>query len=303
MPLAARRRPGSRSSTRTGLLSRESVHVCQSQRQSGEPSSDFSANSARCPRHDVSLSEFKYNRGTEIFGEAEPAEYIYQVIDGAVRSYKLLSDGRRQINAFHLSGDIFGLENRDAHRFTAEAIVDTTVRLVKRASLTHVAETDATVARDLLNMTATNLQHAEDHMLLLGRKTSLERVAAFLLEMDRRLTAAGIMALPMCRRDIADYLGLTLETVSRALSALHDKGILGFHRPDPAADRAARPAEARRARPLGRDVRQSRSALDRRMVQDRLAQHLEDHRRRPAEQQYAVHRRHRTEQTPLPRPA
>jgi CRP/FNR family nitrogen fixation transcriptional regulator len=177
---------------------------------------------------DVNLSEFKYSRGAEIFGEAEPAEYIYQVIDGSVRSYKLLSDGRRQINAFHLLGDIFGLEAGATHRFTAEAIVDTTVRLVKRISLTHIAETDATVARDLLNMTANNLQHAEDHMLLLGRKTSLERVAAFLLEMDHRLTAAGVMALPMCRRDIADYLGLTLETVSRALSVLQDKGILGF---------------------------------------------------------------------------
>ena len=65
-------------------------------------------------------------------------------------------------------------------------------------------------------------------MLLLGRKTSIERVAAFLIEMDKRLTAAGILALPMCRRDIADYLGLTLETVSRALSRLHDLGILGF---------------------------------------------------------------------------
>jgi CRP/FNR family transcriptional regulator, nitrogen fixation regulation protein len=176
---------------------------------------------------DVLLSEFKYNRGAEIFGEAEPAEYVYQVVDGAVRSYKLLSDGR-QINAFHLVGDIFGLETDGIHRFTAEAIVETTVRLVKRVSLAHVAEQDATVARDLLNMTATNLQHAENHMLLLGRKTSLERVAAFLLEMDRRLTAAGVMALPMCRRDIADYLGLTLETVSRALSLLHDKGLLGF---------------------------------------------------------------------------
>ena len=174
------------------------------------------------------LSEFKYNRGAEIFGEAEPAEYVYQVVEGAVRSYKLLSDGRRQIGAFHLVGDIFGLENGSAHRFTAEAIVDTTVRLAKRVSLEHVAEEDATVARDLLDMTTNNLQHAENHMLLLGRKTSLERVAAFLLEMDSRLNAAGVMALPMSRRDIADYLGLTLETVSRALSCLHEKGILGF---------------------------------------------------------------------------
>ena len=179
-------------------------------------------------RANISLNEFKYSKGTEIYGESEPAEYVYQVTEGAVRSYKLLSDGRRQIGAFHLVGDIFGLENGAAHRFTAEAIVDTTVRLMKRCSLEHVAETDATVALDLLNMTTTNLRHAEDHMLLLGRKTSLERVAAFLLEMDHRLTAAGVMALPMSRRDIADYLGLTLETVSRALSTLQDKGILGF---------------------------------------------------------------------------
>src|ERR1700722_12281344 len=177
---------------------------------------------------EVLLSEFKYNRSAEIFGEAEPAEYIYQVIEGSVRSYKLLSDGRRQINAFHLVGDIFGLENGDPHRFTAEAIVDTFVRLARRVSLSHIAETDAMIARELLKMTASNLQRAEEDMLLLGRKTSLERVAAFLLEMDRRLTAAGVMALPMCRRDIADYLGVTLETVSRALSVLHDKGVLGF---------------------------------------------------------------------------
>jgi CRP/FNR family transcriptional regulator, nitrogen fixation regulation protein len=177
---------------------------------------------------EITPSEFKYHRSAEIFGEGEPAEYVYQVVEGAVRSCKLLSDGRRQIGAFHLAGDMFGLENGDVHRFTAEAIVDTAVRLVKRVSLAHVAENDATIARDLLNMTARNLRHAEDHMLLLGRKTSLERVAAFLLEMDCRLTAAGVMALPMCRRDIADYLGLTLETVSRALSTLHHKGVLGF---------------------------------------------------------------------------
>jgi CRP/FNR family nitrogen fixation transcriptional regulator len=176
----------------------------------------------------VSLNTFTYKKGSEIYGEREPAEYVYQVKSGAVRSYKLLSDGRRQIGAFHLAGDIFGLENGNQHRFTTEAIVTTTVRLIKRQSLEGVAESDAMVARNLLSMTTSNLQHAEDHMLLLGRKTSLERVAAFLLEMDKRLTAAGVMALPMSRRDIADYLGLTLETVSRALSRLHELGILGF---------------------------------------------------------------------------
>jgi CRP/FNR family nitrogen fixation transcriptional regulator len=176
----------------------------------------------------VSLNEFTYKKGTEIYGEKEPADSVYQVKMGAVRSYKLLSDCRRQIGAFHLVGDIFGLENGAEHRFTAEAIVNTTVRLVKRRSLEIAAESDAMVSHNLLSMTTINLQHAEDHMLLLGRKTSLERVAAFLIEMDRRLTAAGVMPLPMSRRDIADYLGLTLETVSRALSRLHELDIIEF---------------------------------------------------------------------------
>jgi CRP/FNR family transcriptional regulator, nitrogen fixation regulation protein len=175
----------------------------------------------------VRVTEFTYGRGAEIYGEAEPAEYVYQVKTGAVRSYKLLSDGRRQIGAFHLSGDIFGLENGDVHRFTTEALVETTVRLIRREHLEEAANGDAVVARNLLSMTTSNLEHAENHMLLLGRKTSMEKVAAFLLEMDKRLPA-GVMALPMSRRDIADYLGLTVETVSRALSCLHEHGVLDF---------------------------------------------------------------------------
>ncbi|MGY3238922.1 MULTISPECIES: helix-turn-helix domain-containing protein [unclassified Bradyrhizobium] len=173
-------------------------------------------------------TEFSYRKDEEIYGEDEPAEYVYQVITGAVRSYKLLSDGRRQIGAFHLPGDVFGLESGASHRLAAEAIIDTTVRLVKRASLEKASGTDAQVAHKLWTMTASELRHAENHMLLLGRKTAMERVATFLLEMDRRLAVAGMMALPMCRRDIGDYLGLTLETVSRALSQLHAQGILGF---------------------------------------------------------------------------
>lgn len=173
-------------------------------------------------------SEFSYHKNEEIFGDDEPAEYVYQVVSGYVRTYKLLSDGRRQIGSFHLPGDVFGLESEATHRLAAEAIVDTTVRLVKRAALEKAATTDVQVARKLWDMTAAELNHAENHMLLLGRKTAMEKVAAFLLEMDRRLAGAGMLALPMCRRDIGDYLGLTLETISRALSQLHSGGILGF---------------------------------------------------------------------------
>jgi CRP/FNR family transcriptional regulator, nitrogen fixation regulation protein len=173
-------------------------------------------------------TEFSYKKDEEIYGEDEPAEYVYQVISGSVRTYKLLSDGRRQIGAFHLPGDVFGLESGTIHRLAAEAIVDTTVRLVKRRSLEQAATVDVNVARKLWAMTAGDLRHAEDHMLLLGRKTAMERVATFLLEMDRRLSVTGMMALPMSRRDIGDYLGLTLETVSRALSQLHGQGVLVF---------------------------------------------------------------------------
>lgn len=176
----------------------------------------------------VASDQLTCTKGTEIYREKEPADYIYQVTVGAVRSYKRLSDGRRQIGAFHLIGDIFGLENGNEHRFTAEAIVDTKVRVIKRAGLEDRAVRDPAVAGHLLRMTTDLLQHAEDHLLLLGRKNAVEKVAAFLIEMDTRMTASAAMTLPMSRRDIADYLGLQLETVSRALSQLRAAGVLKF---------------------------------------------------------------------------
>jgi CRP/FNR family nitrogen fixation transcriptional regulator len=176
----------------------------------------------------VFCSEFKYRRGTEVFGEGEDAIYVYQIISGAVRTYKLLSDGRRQINSFHLPGDIFGIENGASHRFSAEAVVETRVRITRRRALFETMTKRLEGGADVLSLITRNLQHAENHMLLLGRKTALERVAAFLLEMDERLDHPNVMALPMSRRDIADYLGLTLETVSRALSTLRDEEMLRF---------------------------------------------------------------------------
>jgi CRP/FNR family nitrogen fixation transcriptional regulator len=173
------------------------------------------------------LTELTYKRGDTIFGEQEPAEYVYHVKKGAARRCKQLSGGRRQVVAFHLPGDIFGLENGDVHRFAAEAIVETTVRLIERQSLEAVGESDASTG-NLLSMANDNLRHAENHLLLLGRKNSMERVAAFLLEMDERITAVRVVSLPMSRRDIADYLGVTLETVSRAISQLHRSGVLDF---------------------------------------------------------------------------
>ena len=172
--------------------------------------------------------EASYDRDEEIYGEGEPAEYIYCVKRGAVRTFKLLRDGRRQIDAFHLPGEYFGLSARESHMLTAEAVVDSRVAIVKRRSLENAATHDADTACAMWRMAADELRNAQEHMLLLGRKSAMEKVVAFLLDMDRRLTVAGVLALPMCRRDIGDYLGLTLETVSRSLSALAQKGGISF---------------------------------------------------------------------------
>ena len=179
---------------------------------------------ADCPK--LIGAKVAYGRDQEIYGEAEEAECVYKVVSGAARTYKLLSDGRRQIDAFHLPGDLFGFISGPTHRLTAEAILDTVLMVFKRRALEYFAKSNTEVARQLWQLTANNLEHAEEHMLLLGRKTATERVAAFLLEMDGRKQRVGAISLPMPRRDIADYLGLTLETVSRIISQLQADGMV-----------------------------------------------------------------------------
>jgi len=162
-----------------------------------------------------------FGRNAEIYGENEPAEYFYKVIAGNVRTYKVLNDGRRQIGAFYLPGDIFGLEIDDLHTFSAEAIADSKILVMKRSTLIALAARDNAVARQLWTLTASELQRAQSHMMLLI-KTAQERVAGFLLEMAKRSAASNEIELPMSRQDIADYLGLTIETVSRTLTQLEN---------------------------------------------------------------------------------
>jgi CRP/FNR family transcriptional regulator, nitrogen fixation regulation protein len=159
-----------------------------------------------------------YPRNTEIFGENEPADYLYKVVSGNVRTYKILSDGRRQVGGFYLPGDLFGLEFADEHTLSAEAISDAKVLVVKRSALTALAGHDALVAQQLFNLTGRELRRVQDRILLLV-KSAQERVASFLLEMAERVSGNSI-DLPMSRQDIADYLGLTIETVSRTLTSL-----------------------------------------------------------------------------------
>lgn len=174
---------------------------------------------------EVGGARMTFARNAEIYGEGESAEFVYRVVSGAVRTSKLLSDGRRQIGAFHTAGELFGLEVGETHRFAAEAVVDTVVLVMKRSALLGLAARDPETARQLWAATAQNLDRANDHMLLLGRKSALEKLAAFLLEMSSRAGEGGcdagdVVELPMSRYDIADYLGLTIETVSRTLTQL-----------------------------------------------------------------------------------
>ena len=160
-----------------------------------------------------------FARNSEIYGEKERAEYLYKVLKGSVRTYKVLQDGRRQIGAFHLPGDVFGFEVGDEHTYSAEAIVDCQLLLVRRTLVAALAARDGSVARQLWAMTVAELQRAQDHIMLLV-KGAQERVAGFLLEMSKRSFDSDEINLPMSRQDIADYLGLTIETVSRSLTQL-----------------------------------------------------------------------------------
>jgi CRP/FNR family transcriptional regulator, nitrogen fixation regulation protein len=162
-----------------------------------------------------------FPRNAEIYGEGEPADYLYKVISGTVRTYKVLADGRRQIGAFYMTGDVFGLETGDEHTFSAEAISDAKVLVVKRSALVALAERDSDVARQLWALTGRELSRVQDHIMLLI-KTAQERVAGFLLEMADRASNGNALELPMSRQDIADYLGLTIETVSRTLTILEN---------------------------------------------------------------------------------
>jgi CRP/FNR family transcriptional regulator, nitrogen fixation regulation protein len=168
---------------------------------------------------DLMGAAMSYPRNTEIFGEGEPTDYLYKVISGSVRTYKILTDGRRQIGGFYLPADVFGLESGAEHTFSAEAITDTKLLVVKRSAVSALAGRDVGVARELFDLTSRELHRMQGRLLLLV-KSAQERVASFLLEMAERAATGNMVELPMSRQDIADYLGLTIETVSRTLSGL-----------------------------------------------------------------------------------
>lgn len=187
---------------------------------SGGPTRQVSDSIAFGPGLVLQGTRMHFQRNEEIFGQGEAADYVYRVVSGAVRTIRFSSDGRRQILNFYLPGDVFGLEYGNQHTLSAEAVADADLSLVRRSLIDTAATQDAAAARALIAMIQRQLQNAQEHALVLGRKGAGERVAAFLLQFSDRVTAQCEIDLPMSRADIADYLALTIETVSRAFTQM-----------------------------------------------------------------------------------
>ena len=174
-----------------------------------------------------------------LFTEGDAADSLYEVVSGVLRTYRMLPDGRRAITGFLFAGELLGVPCRDGYVYTAEAVTSVKVRSLARAKLLQLIDDSTSVRRDLLAVAYDEMCAAQDQMLLLARKTAEERVASFLLKVARRATADGSIStdltLPMPRLDIADYLGLTIETVSRLISKFKASGMIALLSPSKVA--------------------------------------------------------------------
>jgi CRP/FNR family transcriptional regulator len=167
-----------------------------------------------------------------IFSEGDSAGDVFNVTAGMVKLYKLLPDGRRQITGLLGMGDYLGMAVGDSYAYSAEALTDCWLCRFQRSQLEALLVELPQLQRRLFSMASNELRAAQDQMLLLGRKTAKERLCSFLLMLSRRAVSGGQKAspvmLPMTRADIADYLGLTIETVSRTLTLLKTSGLIAL---------------------------------------------------------------------------
>jgi len=169
-----------------------------------------------------------FTQDREIYGEGDQADTLFKIVSGVVRTCKFLSDGRRLIDAFHVAGDIFGVEAGADYSFSSEAVCDCTVISYRRRGLEASASHDASLSQALFSYAMRSLGRAQVHALLLGRRSAIEKVAAFLVDWATHSAERGTVTLEMGRQDIADYLGLTIETVSRTLSQFERDGLIAF---------------------------------------------------------------------------
>ena len=176
-------------------------------------------------------TRLSFSRNHEIYAEGDSADCWYKVVSGTVRVCKLLADGRRHIGEFCFSGDCFGIDSGGDRLYSAEAVDDVIVMRFQRTATERLIDQNPALARLLRDTLLRDLSNAHGLTLLLGRMTASERVAAFLLEMFERRERAKALDLPMSRNDIADYLGLTIETVCRTLSAFKRDGVIAIPTP------------------------------------------------------------------------
>lgn len=203
------------------------LRYCES-REPAAPSTDPTLDCALCGAFASATTAPRspFAPGALLFRQGEPVRLVYRILSGAVISYRLLSDGRRQVTGFHLPGDFLGLEAGVEHATTTEALSRVDALAMERTDLAGRAVTDVGLARALWQVTVRAFRRSEDHALLLARQGATERVAAFLLDFADRMGWPEIMDLPMTRQDIADHVGLTIHTVSRTLSQLQAQGMV-----------------------------------------------------------------------------
>jgi CRP/FNR family transcriptional regulator len=171
-----------------------------------------------------------FRSGKTIFPEGEPAESAFGLSQGVVRLYKLLPDGRRHVVAFALPGDFLGMPLADRHSFSADAIGEVALCRFPRDELTKFIQSSPSMMRRMVEFATRELDMAQDQLLLLGNGSAEERVAMFLVSWRNRLARLSVFSetvpLPMRRQDIADFLGLKLETISRTLAKLEQKNVI-----------------------------------------------------------------------------
>jgi len=163
-------------------------------------------------------------RGETIFAQGGNATDLYRLVSGSVRLCRISEEGERQICDFFLTGDLLGITNADTHTFSAEAIEDCTLIKYSRSGIAALMKQDPALAYELQQLTATGLHGAYEHMMRLRRRSARDRVAWFLLAMAKRAANDNCLHLPMSRVDIADYLGMAHETVSRVFTQLKKSG-------------------------------------------------------------------------------
>ena len=172
----------------------------------------------------------RFEHKEHVFFEGDPRDNIYEVVEGVVSIYAITPDGRRQVISFCYPGTLLGFGHAESYLYNAEAISPVTLRSYPAGALERLATERPDLSQSLMSFMIAELTAARDQMLTLGRKSAPERIASFLLDLSRHNADCGedpdTLELPMTRSDIADYLGLTIETVSRNFTKLRSEGVI-----------------------------------------------------------------------------